>query len=201
MKLYEAPSPNAKRVQVFLAEKGVSCERVTVDLRAGENLSEEYRRKNPAGRVPALELDDGTVIAESVAICRYLEALHPDPNLFGKGAVGEATVEMWQRRVELNLMMNVAMAFRNLSGIFKDRETCVKEWGEVSAGHAAAALPMFEERLGATRFLAGENFSIADITLAVTLQFADRVKVPLEHGPNLSRLFEEVKSRPSWSAK
>ncbi|REJ83829.1 MAG: glutathione S-transferase family protein [Acidobacteria bacterium] len=201
MKLYEAPSPNAKRVHVFMAEKGIDCERVTVDLRAGENLSDEYRSKNPGARVPALELDDGTVIAESVAICRYFEVTHPEPVLFGSGALEQATVEMWQRRAEIGLMLNVAMAFRNISGYFKDRETCVEEWGRVAAGHAVAAVPMFDARLADSRYLAGERFSIADITLAVTLQFARRVQVELPEMENVARWEAEVRERKSYKAK
>lgn len=201
MKLYEAPSPNAKRVHVFMSEKGVELERVGVDLMAGENLSPEYRAKNPAGRVPVLELDDGTFLSESVAICRYLEALHPDPPLFGVGPLGTATVEMWQRRAENKLLDNVAMAFRNLTQIFKDRETCVKEWGEVASGRAAAAIPMFDEQLADHRYLAGDEFSIADITLAVTLEFASQVKIALPEADNLTRWMGEVKARPSFSAK
>ena len=127
MKLYESPSPNARRVHIFMAEKGIDCERVAVDIRGGENLSADYKAKNPAGRVPLLELDDGTCIGESVAICRYLEALNPEPNLFGTQPIEIAQIEMWQRRSELNFMMNVANAFRNITGFFKDRETPVKE--------------------------------------------------------------------------
>ncbi len=104
MKLYESPSPNARRVHIFMAEKGVDCERVPVDIRGGENISEAYLAKNPGGRVPMLELDDGTCIAESIAICRYLEGLHPQPALFGSSPLESAMIEMWQRRAELNFM-------------------------------------------------------------------------------------------------
>ena len=114
MKLYESPSPNARRVQVFMAEKGIDMERVPVDIRAGENLSAEYLAKNPGGRVPVLELDDGTFIAESVAICRYLEGIQPEPPLFGTSPLQSAQIEMWQRRVELLYMNEVAGAFQHL---------------------------------------------------------------------------------------
>lgn len=201
MKLHEAPSPNAKRVHVFMAEKGVNYERVAVDIRAGENLTPEYKAKNPAGRVPVLELDDGTCIGESVAICRYIEALHPEPNLFGSTALEVANVEMWQRRSEFNFMMNIAMAFRNITGFFKDRETPVKEFGEVSAEMAKDFVPMFDEQLGKSQFLAGDNFSIADITLAVAWGFAGQIKVvELPPAPNVDRWLKEVNSRPSFSA-
>lgn len=201
MKLYESPSPNARRVHVFMAEKGIDCERVSVDIRAGENLGEDYKAKNPAGRVPMLVLDDGTCIGESVAICRYLEALHPEPNLFGSEPVEVALVEMWQRRAELNFMMNVAMAFRNITGFFKDRETPVKEFGEVSAELAKEFVPMFDDQLGKTRFLAGDRFSIADITFAVAWGFSEQIKVvELPPAPNVQRWLQEVNERPSFSA-
>jgi len=201
MKLYESPSPNARRVQVFMAEKGVDCERVAVDIRAGENISEAYLAKNPGGRVPVLELDDGTWIAETIAICRYLECLHPEPNLFGSTALEVAQVEMWQRRVELSYMSEVAGAFRNLTGFFKDRETCVEEWGRVCAEKAPAALSMFDEQLADHTYLAGESFSVADITLAVALDFARMVKVvEVPELPNISRWYELVNARPSLSA-
>lgn len=206
MKLHESPSPNARRVHVFMAEKGladkgIEIERVAVDIRGGENLTPDYKAKNPAGRVPVLELDDGTFISESVAICRYLEALHPEPNLFGSDAIEVAMVEMWQRRAEQNFMQNVAMAFRNITGFFKDRETPVKEFGEVSAVVAAEFVPMFDEQLGKTQFLAGEKFSIADITMAIAWEFAEQVKVvELPQAANVERWLAEVNTRPSFSA-
>ena len=201
MKLYESPSPNARRVHIFMAEKGIDCERVTVDIRGGENISAEYLAKNPGGRVPMLELDDGTFIGESIAICRYLEGLHPQPCLFGDTPLSSAQIEMWQRRVELNLLMDVAGAFRNLSGVFKDRETCVKEWGEVCAQKIPGTLTMFDDQLGKTTYLAGEAFSVADITLIVTLDFANRVKVAeLPDLPNIARWTTLVNARPSISA-
>ncbi len=92
MKLHESPSPNARRVTVFMAEKGIECGRVSVDIRGGENIQSDYLKKNPAGRVPVLELDDGTFISESMAICRYLEAIQPEPNLFGSTAIEVANV-------------------------------------------------------------------------------------------------------------
>ena len=168
MKLHETPGvPNARRVHVFMAEKGIDMERVVVDIRGGENLSDEYRAKNPAGRVPTLELDDGTFISESVAICRYLEGLHPSPNLFGEDALQQAAIEMWARRAEMGFLAEVAGAFRNITGFFKDRETCVKEWGEVCAAKAPKALDMFDAQLADNGFLAGDKFSNADITLAM----------------------------------
>lgn len=201
MKLYESPSPNARRVHVFMAEKGVDCERVPVDIRAGENISDAYLAKNPGGRVPMLELDDGTCIGESIAICRYLEGLTPEPNLFGDTALSTAQIEMWQRRVELNFMAEVAGAFRNITGFFKDRETCVKEWGEVCAEKAPQALKMFDDQLAGNQYLAGDKFSVADITLAIALDFAKQVQVvKMPELANIDRWYAEISTRPSMSA-
>ena len=201
MKLYESPSPNARRVHIFMAEKGIECERIAVDIRAAENLSAEYLAKNPGGRVPLLELEDGTFIGESVAICRYLESLQPESPLFGESGIEAAKVEMWQRRAELNFLLEVAGAFRNITGFFKDRETCVAEWGQVCAERAPKMLSMFDEQLSQTAYLAGDSFSIADITLAVALDFARMVKVvALPELPNIERWYGEVSARSSFGA-
>lgn len=201
MKLYESPSPNARRVHIFMAEKGIECERIAVDIRAAENLSAEYMAKNPGGRVPLLELEDGTFIGESVAICRYLESLQPESPLFGESGIEAAKVEMWQRRAELNFLLEVAGAFRNITGFFKDRETCVAEWGQVCAERAPKMLSMFDEQLSQTAYLAGDTFSIADITLAVALDFARMVKVvALPELPNIERWYGQVSARSSFGA-
>ena len=201
MKLYESPSPNARRVHIFMAEKGIECERIAVDIRAAENLSAEYLAKNPGGRVPMLELEDGTFIGESVAICRYLESLQPESPLFGESGIEAAKVEMWQRRAELNFLLEVAGAFRNITGFFKDRETCVAEWGQVCAERAPKMLSMFDEQLSQTAYLAGDAFSIADITLAVALDFARMVKVvALPELPNIERWYGQISARSSFGA-
>jgi glutathione S-transferase len=201
MKLYESPSPNARRVHIFMAEKGIECERIAVDIRAAENLSAEYLTKNPGGRVPMLEIEGGIFIGESVAICRYLESLQPESPLFGESGIEAAKVEMWQRRAELNFLLEVAGAFRNITGFFKDRETCVAEWGQVCAERAPKMLAMFDEQLAQTSYLAGDNFSIADITLAVALDFARMVKVvTLPELPNIERWYGEVSARSSFGA-
>ena len=201
MKLYESPSPNARRVHIFMAEKGIECERIAVDIRAAENLSAEYLAKNPGGRVPMLELEDGTFIGESVAICRYLESLQPESPLVGESGIEAAKVEMWQRRAELNFLLEVAGAFRNITGFFKDRETCVAEWGQVCAERAPKMLSMFDEQLSQTAYLAGDSFSIADITLAVALDFARMVKVvALPELSNIEHWYGEVSARSSFGA-
>ncbi len=201
MKLHIAPSPNALRVEVFMQEKGIEpFVSQTYDLRSGDNLSAEFRQMNPFGRVPVLELEDGTFLAESVAICRYLEGLHPEPALFGSTPLELAQVEMWNRRAELNFMLPAASSFRNLSGVFKDREKICEEWGLISAEVAAAALAVFDEHLASSTFLAGDAFSVADITFAIAVNFAERVQVDLPYDlPNISRYRQTVAARPSFA--
>ena len=194
--------PNGRRVRVFLAEKGIEVPGVQVDLRAGQNLTPEFRARNPFGRIPTLELDDGTCISESMAICRYFDELKPEPPLFGSDARSRAEIEMWHRRAELNFLMPCAQAFRNLTGFYKDRERISAEWGEIAQENAASALHLFDASLASHRFLAGEQFSIADITLGVTLDFAAAVKLALPFElPNIVRYRAELAARPSWAAR
>jgi glutathione S-transferase len=195
----QSSSPNGLRVAVFMKEKGIEIETTEIDLRAAENLSEDYRTKNPFGRVPVLQLDNGKFLSESQAICKYLEGLHPEPNLFGADVEEIAMVEMWNRRVELNVLMPVAQAFRNITGFFKDREKVVPEWGEVSAEAALNAVKLFDEHLRDNSFLLGDRYCIADMTLAITLDFAKAVGQDLLTDENVIRWHGSVKSRPSFS--
>ncbi len=132
MKIYElGPAPSARRVSIFLAEKGIEVERQHIDIRGGENLSEDFKAKSLNGQIPVLELDDGTTICESVAICRYFDEAYPtEYSLFGNNALEKAQVEMWQRLVELRGLLVAMQAFRNISGIYQDRENCIADWGE-----------------------------------------------------------------------
>jgi glutathione S-transferase len=200
MKLHtQSASPNGRRVGVFMKEKGVDIPTVEIDLRAGENLSDEYLSRNPFGRVPVLELDDGSYLAESQAICLYLEGLHPEPNLFGESAQERAEIEMWSRRVELNLLIPVAQAFRNITGFFKDREKCVPEWGEVSAEIARSAAVVFDQHLEQNQFLLGDRYCVADMTLAILLGFAKNVGQDFFDLENISRFHADAMSRPAFS--
>jgi glutathione S-transferase len=202
MKLYTtSASPNGRRVNIAVAEKGVEIEKQEIDLGGAENLSEEFRARNPFGRVPVLELDDGSYLSESVAITRYLDFLHPEPPLFGSNSLEQCQIEMWGRRVELNLLIPVAQAFRNLSGMFKDREKISKEWGQISAEIAQNAVPLFDDQLAKTEFIAGDTFSVVDISLLCTLDFARATRQALPFDlPNLSRWHALVSARPSASA-
>lgn len=202
MKLHEFnKAPNSRRVHIFMAEKGVEVPREDVNIFKAENLSDDFRAKNPMARIPVLELDSGRFISESVAICRYFEETHPNPLLFGTTPESKAVVEMWNRRAELNFLSPVAQAFRNLSGTFKDRETCSEEWGAISKQVAQEAIDPFEAQLGEHEYLAGESFSIADITLLVSLDFARATQIYTDAlGPNLQRWYDLLQQRPSTAA-
>ena len=199
MHLYTmSASPNGKRVAIFMKEKGIDILTTEIDLRAGENLTDEYRRKNPFGRVPVLELDDGTFLSESQAICLYLEGLYLAPNLFGESADERAKIEMWARRVDLNFLMPVAQGFRNLTGYYKDRETCVKEWGEVSALAARDTAVLLDAHLANNQFLLGDRYAIPDMTLAIVMGFAKNVGQDFFDLPNLSRFYAVVTARAAF---
>jgi glutathione S-transferase len=200
MHLYtQSSSPNGLRVNVFMKEKGVDIPKTEIDLRAAENLSDDYLQKNPFGRVPVLELDDGSYLSESQAICLYLERMHPEPNLFGTTPQEQAEIEMWGRRVELNLLMPVAQAFRNLTGFFKDRETCVAEWGEVSAEVAKSTAKLLDTHLADKTYLLGDRYCVVDMTLAIVLGFAKNVGQDLLVNENLARFHKDVTSRSAFS--
>ena len=199
MHLYtQSASPNGMRVNVFMKEKGIGIPKTEIDLRRGENLGDEFKARNPFGRVPVLQLDDGSYLSESQAICLYLEGIHPEPNLFGSTPEERARIEMWSRRVELNLMMPVAQAFRNLTGFFKDREKCVPEWGEVAAEAAREAAQLFDRHLAGNRFLLGARYSVADMTLAILLGFAKNVGQDFLDHEHLRRFHADVSGRDAF---
>lgn len=199
MHLYtQSASPNGQRVSIFMKEKGIQIATTEIDIRAGENLGDEYRARNPFGRVPVLEMDDGKYLAESQAICLLLEGLNPEPNMFGETAQEKAIIEMWSRRVELNVMMPVAQAFRNITGFFKDREKVVPEWGEVSAEAAVQAISLFDQHLADNQYLIGDRYAVCDMNLAIMLGFAKNVGQDLLTGKNVVRWHAEVMSRPAF---
>jgi glutathione S-transferase len=202
VKLYDsATAPNPRRVRIFLAEKGIQVPTVQVDLAKQENRGPEFRAKNPLGQVPVLELDDGTHIAESVAICRYFEETQPEPALFGRGAKERAQVEMWQRRMELELAQQVFFCFQNTHDFFKGRLPQVPEFGLVARRRAEAAIGFLDSVLAERRFVAGERYSIADITAQVGIDFGRVVKIrPAPEHVNVARWHGELASRPSAKA-
>jgi len=203
MKLFDGgKAPNPRRVRVFLAEKGIEVPVVRVDMGALEHKKEPVTSRNPLQRLPVLELDDGTIICESVAICRYFEELQPEPALFGRGALGKAIVEMWQRRMEFNLLLAVSQAFRHIHPAMKEWEVPqVPEWGEVNKPKAVEFLRLLDAELAKREFIAGDDYSIADITGLIAVDFMKpaRIQVPEELG-NVIRWHRAVSARPSAAA-
>ncbi|MBV8356398.1 MAG: glutathione S-transferase family protein [Deltaproteobacteria bacterium] len=202
MKIYESHSaPNPRRVRIFLAEKGLQIPFEEVDITKAVNRGEEFRRKNSLGTVPVLELDNGTCISESVAICRYFEELHPQPALFGTGAEQRALIEMWNRRVEFTLLQPIADAFRQRHDFFKGRIRQLPEYAEVQRLNAEDALVWLDRELAGHRFIADDQFSIADITALVAIDFGRVSKIAIKPDQtNLARWHEEVAARPSSKA-
>ena len=203
MKLFDGGrAPNPRRVRVYLAEKGIEVPLVPIDMGALQHRQEAVSSRNPLMRLPVLELDGGTIITESIAICRYFEELHPEPALFGRGALGKAEVEMWQRRVELNLFMPVSQAFRHIHPAMKEWEVPqVAEWGEANKPKALEFLVLLDAELALREFVAGDEFSIADITGLVAIDFMKpaRITIPDEL-TNVIRWHNALRARPSASA-
>lgn len=203
MKLYDGgKAPNPRRVRVFLAEKGIEVPLSPVDMGAMGHRSDEVASRNPLMRLPVLELNDGTILTESVAICRYFEELHPEPPLFGTGALGKALVEMWQRRMELNLMFPVAQAFRHIHPAMKEWEVPqIAEWGEANKPRALEFLELLDRELAGREFAAGDAYSIADITGLIAVDFMKpaRIAVP-EELVNVRRWHAALSARPSAQA-
>jgi len=203
MKLYDGGrAPNPRRVRVYLAEKGITVPTEPVDLGALQQKSAAYAAINPVQRVPALALDDGTVIAESIAICRYFEALHPEPPLFGVGAREIAEIEMWNRRLELHLLFPIAHIFRNTHPAMKEMEVPqVPAWAEANRPRVMEFLEILDRDLKDRPFVAGDRYTVADITGLVAVDFMKPAKLAVpETCANVRRWHAAVSARPSASA-
>ncbi len=200
MKLYDGGrAPNPRRVQIFMAEKGITVPTVQIDINKLEQKSVEFTRINPMQRVPVLMLEDGTAISETIAICRYFEETVPEPALMGRDAREKALTEMWQRRMEFLFLLPVAMAFRHLHpGGAHLEQPQVSQWGEVNQQRARAFMEFLDGELAARPFVAGEEFTIADITAVIAYQFLKpgRIAYP-EDLVHLQRWYGDVSARPS----
>jgi len=210
MKLYSMKQAvNPQRVRIFAAEKGIDLDIVDIDILAGENRSEAYLKINPRGLLPALVLDDGTVLTESIAICRYLEAFQPEPNLMGETPQEQAVIEMRQREMEFDGLMSIAAVFRNTAPQFKVRPHpgAVPEMeqlpGLAARGQVLTGLwfERLNESLGHSPFVAGHRFTVADITAFCAVGFARWVKlsVPDSHS-NTKRWLGDMLQRPAATA-
>lgn len=203
MKLYDGGrAPNPRRTRIFLAEKGLKVPTQQVDLGALEQMNPDYAEINPLKRVPALVLDDGMVLTESVAICRYFEGVHPEPPLFGRDALESARVEMWNRRLELNLLFAVAHVFRHTHPAMKEMEVPqVPAWAEANKPRIVEVLGIVDRELAGRRFITGDTFTIADITGLVALDFMKPAKLSVPNElAHVRRWHAELGARPSASA-
>jgi glutathione S-transferase len=202
VKLYDsAYAPNPRRVRFFLAEKGIEIPAVQVDIGKAENREPEFLAKNPMGGLPLLELDDGSYIAETMAICRYFEELQPDPPLLGTGALDRALVEMWQRRMEFEVFLPIAQTFRNTHEFFKGRLVQVPEYGEACRKLALGRLAWLDELLGEREWVAGDRFTVADITAACGIDFGRVIDIKITpEQKDLTRWHEAVSARPGAKA-
>ena len=211
MKLYDSKlAPNPRRVRMFMAEKGIECETAQVDIIQGENLSDDFLAINPRGVLPTLVLDDGTVLDESVAICRYLEEIQPQPPLMGTDPVSKAHIEARQRHMEFDGLMGAAEAFRNSFPGFANRGLpgnagavdAVPELVERGKNTVQRFYERLDEALAQSEFVAGDAFTIADITALCTIDFAAgaaRLPIP-DDCENLKRWHAAVSARPSAAA-
>lgn len=209
MKLYDyAPAPSPRRVRIFLAEKGLEIETVQVDLAQGEEREAPFRVRNPRCVVPVLELDDGTCIGEAAVICRYLEALYPNPPLHGHDAESRALIEMWDRAMEEDGFRAVAEAVRNTSPAFKDRALTgmvgypqLPELAERGRQRTRQFFADLDARLATVPYVAGDRYSVADITAFVCVGFARWARLKPEPGhTHLLRWHDELAARPSAQA-
>lgn len=209
MKFYDcATAPSPRRVRIFLAEKGVTLPTVQVDLRGGEQLSPEFRKINPFCTVPVLALDDGTVISEAIACCRYLEERFPEPPLMGRTAEEKAVVAMWEHRAEIDGFLAAQEAFRNRASGMKGRALTgainveqIPQLAERGRSRVETFFRVLDERLAETPFLAGAEYTVADITALVTVDFAAWIKLTLpDELTNARRWYAAVTGRPSAQA-
>ena len=203
MKLYDLPaSPNTRRVRIFIAEKNLEIEMIPIDMMSGENKTEEYLAKNPLGRMPLLELDDGTCIAESIAICRYLENEFPDPPLFGTTSLEKAMIEMWQRRMEFQFLNPLIDIFRNTHEMWKDRIVQIPQVAEIASEGVKEQMVWLNQELEGKEYIAGGGYSVADITAQCAFimgKAAVGIRIT-EDLSNLSDWWSRVTSRPTARA-
>ena len=203
VKLYShSMAPNPRRVRIFAAEKGIKLPLEEVDILAGKSRTPEFLAKNSSGAVPVLEFDDGSCLSESVAICRYLEGLHPEPNLFGRDLREQVEVERWNRRMELELFTAIGRTVQNTSPIFAGRFKQFPEYGETQRALVDKRMERMDSELNGHEFVTGDRFTIADITALVAIDIGGalaNIKIPPGLA-NLSRWHKAVSERPSAKA-
>ena len=203
MKFYNSIGPNPRVVKMFMAEKGVEVPREEINLMAGENRQQPYLSVNPAGQMPALEMDCGTVLTEITAICEYLDELYPAPPLIGTTPKERAETRMWTRRIDLNIVEPLLNGFRYSQGLalFQSRMRCIPQAADDLKAIAKEKLAWLDGLVGGREWIAGDRFNLADILLFCTVDFGAQVGQPLDReAANLNAWFERTKARPSAAA-
>lgn len=204
MKFYNSIGPNPRMVRMFMAEKGIEVPTVEVDLRGGENRKEPYLKLNPSGQCPALELDDGSVVAEITAICEYLDEIKKDtPSLVGETPEERARTRMWVRRIDLNILEPAANGFRFSQGLklFQNRIHCIPQAADDLKATAREKLAWLDGLMGGQPYIAGDKLTMADILLFVFIDFMGNVGQPLDPAnKNLTAWFGRMQARASAAA-
>jgi glutathione S-transferase len=199
---HDLRAPNPRRVRIFLAEKNVAYDTIEVSIAASANLTPEFRRKNPFALVPVMEFPDGRLLRESMAICRYIEELHPEPNLFGSDSWERAQIEQWNRHAELEIFWPITQIFRNTHQFWQGRIRQAPEFGAIMREWVGQRLEFFEHELGSRPYMAGQRFTVADITALCALDFGKvcDVRIQPDKTPNLAGWHKRVSERPSAKA-
>ncbi len=203
MKYYNSVGPNPRVVNMFIAEKAVEIPQVWVDILKGENHQPDYAGKNPSRNTPALELDDGLVLAEITALCEYIEELHPSPPLIGQTPRERAETRMWVRRIDLGIVETMANGFRYSEGLgmFKDRVHCIPAAAADLKAIAQEKLTWLDGLISGRQWVCGERFTLADILLFCFLDFGASVGQPINpDNQTVMAIYERVKARPSAAA-
>ena len=199
---HDLRAPNPRRVRIFLAEKGVAYDTIEVSIAASQHQSPEFRKKNPLALLPVLELADGKILRESMAICRYLEELYPEPNLFGADPWERAQIEQWNRHAELELLIPIAQVFRNTIPFWNGRIKQCAEYGAIMRDVVADRFDWFESELAQRPYVAGPRFTVADITALCAIDFGkvSNIRLKPETHPKLLAWYARINERPSAKA-
>ena len=199
---HDLRAPNPRRVRIFLAEKGVAYDTIEVSIAAAEHQKPEFRKKNPLALLPVLELGDGKILRESMAICRYLEEVYPEPNLLGADTWERAQIEQWNRHAELELLIPIAQVFRNTNAFWQGRIRQSPEFGEIMREQVLLRFDWLEQELAQREYLAGPRFTVADITALCAIDFGkvSNLRIKAETHPNLAAWHARVGARPSAKA-
>jgi glutathione S-transferase len=199
---HDLRAPNPRRVRIFLAEKGVAYDTIEVSIATAAHQTPEFRKKNPLALLPVLELADGKILRESIAICRYLEELNPEPNLFGADPWERAQIEQWNRHAELELLIPIASVFRNTNAFWNGRIKQSAEYGEIMREVVTGRFDWFDSELAQRPYIAGPRFTVADITALCAIDFGkvSKIRIDAQTHPHLAAWHTRVSERPSVRA-